>query len=98
MLEQIDDASPCSALIAIASPKPKDQASNMPLSPAFPSALLAARTTGVVSLRSQRAISSSSGVTPGPASMMNRATSASRTAATVCARMRPGSVAGSSSS
>jgi hypothetical protein len=53
---------------------------------------------GVVSERSQRAISSSSGVVPARASIMNKAASASRTAATVCARIRPGRVAGSSSS
>ena len=44
------------------------------------------------------AISSSSGVTPARASIRNRAASASRTAALVCARIRPGRVSGSSSS
>ena len=50
--------------------------------------------TGVASDRSQRAISSSSGVTPARASIRNRAASASRTAAMVCARIRPGRVCG----
>ena len=40
--------------------------------------------TGVVSARSQRPISSSSGVRPSRASMRNSAASASRTAASVC--------------
>ena len=40
------------------------------------------------------AISSSSGVRPSRASIRNRATSASRTAASVCARIRPGRLAG----
>ena len=62
----------------------------MPASPARPSALLATTMTGVVSARSQRPISSSSGVRPSRASIRNKAASASRTAASVCWRIRPG--------
>src|SRR3982750_1944051 len=70
----------------------------MPDSPARPSALLPMTITGVVSARSQRLISSSSGVIPARASIRNSAASASRTAASVCCRIRPGSVWASSSS
>ena len=44
--------------------------------------------------RSQRPISSSSGVRPSRASIRNKAASDSRTAASVCARMRPGRLCG----
>src|SRR5689334_725921 len=52
--------------------------------------------TGVVSVRSQRPISSSRGVRPSRASTSNKAASASRTAASVCARILPGKVCDSS--
>ncbi len=90
--------SPCSALNGTGSPKPSAKDSYTPAFPADPSALFAISTTGVVELRSQRAISSSSGVIPARESMTKIATSAMSTAACVCWRMRPGKVAASSSS
>ena len=70
----------------------------MPLSPALPSALLATSTTGTSWLRSHRPISSSSGVSPARLSMTNSAASAPFSETCVCARIRPGKVAASSSS
>ena len=90
--------SPCSADTGMGSPKPNDQASSTPCSPARPSALLASTTIAVSVVRSQRAISSSSGVRPTRASMTKAATVASATAAIVWARIRPGSVSTASSS
>ena len=87
--------SPCSADSCTGSPNPSASDSRMPCSPARPSALLAARITGVDDERSQRAISSSSGTIPARASNRNSATSAWPIAASVCMRIRPGSVCAS---
>src|SRR6187549_2908178 len=70
----------------------------MPDWPALPSALLAISTTGTSCSRSQRPISSSSGVSPARASITNSATSAPLSETSVCARIRPGRVSASSSS
>jgi len=59
---------------------------------------LASGITGTGEERSQLAISSSSGVTPARASTTKSATSAVASAASVCLRIRPGSVSASSSS
>ena len=65
------------------------KASYMPASPAR-SALLATTTIGTSTMRSQRPISSSSGVSPARASITNSAASAPSRLTSVCARMRPG--------